>query len=66
MLIELLLLGGAAASVWLFRAQAGSDPAREARAVRAATIVLALIGVIAFAVLAAMILTHYGMLPDAR
>ena len=66
MLIGLLLLSGAAASVWLFRARAGRDPTREARAVRAATIVLAVIGVIAFIVLTAMVLTHYGVLSDAR
>lgn len=66
MLIELILLGGAAASLWLFRRKAASDDPGEARALRAVTVVLAVIGVVALIVLAAMVLTHYGMIPEKR
>ena len=60
MWIELLLLGGAAASLWFFRGRAVGERPGSARAL---TVALAVIGALALIVLAAMVLTHYRMMP---
>ena len=60
MWIELLLLGGAAASLWWLR---GRTARERPGSVRTLTVALAVIGSLALIVLAAMVLTHYGMMP---
>lgn len=59
MWIELLLLGGAAASLWWFRGPTASERPGSPRAL---TVALAVIGAVAVIVLGAMVLTHYGMM----
>ena len=59
MWIELLLLGGAAASLWWFR---GPTVSERRGSVRVLTVALAVIGALAIIVLGAMVLTHYGMM----
>lgn len=60
MWIELLLLGGAAASLWWFRGRTARERPSSARTL---TVALVVIGSLALVVLAAMVLTHYGMMP---
>lgn len=62
MWIELALLGGAAASVWLFRGRTVAERPGEARSFRPLVVALAVIGALALIVLAVMVLTHYGMM----
>lgn len=62
MLVGLIVLASGAASVWLLRPRATSDRPGEARSVWAVTILLAVIGVLALGLLAAMVLMHYGMM----
>lgn len=62
MWIELVLLGGAAASVWLFRGRTVGERRGEARSSCPLALALAVIGALALIVLAAMVLTHYGMM----